>query len=246
MAQHNQADTALTSLDIDCDIPPELLTLQNVQSLSALEPCGAGCPKPVLMMKDLTVERLQPVGGGKHLRLRLRKGRSCFNAIYFSCGQEISCVTQGEQVDVAFVPQINEYREEKTVQMNLLDIRPACNASCEAKIGNYTALRKGESGAAIATALLPERGTLATVWRYLSATPACREMPVSLCRKIVRWSDQPLSLEKLLVCLDIFSDVGLMHVQRLQKHILIHLSDPQQKADLNESATMQLLLQMKE
>ena len=245
-AQHNQTSTSLSALDVDCDIPPELLTLQNVLSLSSLEPCGAGCPKPVLMMKDLTVDRVQPVGGGKHLRLRLRRGRTSFNAIYFSCGQEISCVTQGEQVDVAFVPQINEYREERSVQMNLLDIRPACNASCDPEIGNYRALREGSESAAIATALLPDRATLATVWRYLSATASCKEMPISLCRKIVRWSGTPLSLEKLLVCLDIFSDVGLLQVQRLQKHILVHLADPQQKADLNASATMQHLLQMKE
>ena len=56
----------------------------------------------------------------------------------------------------------------------------------------------------------------------------------------------PLSLEKLLVCLDIFCDVGLIRMQRLQKYVQIFVQNPQQKADLNESATMQCLLQMKE
>ena len=246
VAQHSASDSSLTGLDVDCDIPPELLTLGNVQSLDALEPCGSGCPKPVLMVKGLTVERIQCVGGGKHLRLRLRRGRHSFNAIYFSCGQEINAVQPGETVDVAFVPQINEYREERTVQMNVLDLRPSCNAACEPETSHYRALQEGKSSPELARQLLPDRATLGTVWRFLSATPQLRESPMCLLRKIVRWSGTPLSLEKLLVCLDIFSDVGLLQVQRQQKYLLIQVENPSKKADLNESATMQRLSAMKE
>ena len=77
-------DTPRTTLDIDCAITPELLTVPNIDALSALEPCGNGCPKPVLMMENMVIDRLQSVGGGRHLRLRLRKGRHAINAIYFS------------------------------------------------------------------------------------------------------------------------------------------------------------------
>ena len=245
-SQYYNSDTMLTALDVDCDIPAELLTLGNVQNLDALEPCGSGCPKPVLMMRNLTVDRATPVGGGKHLRLRLRHGRHSFNAIYFSCGQELSAAQQGEVVDVAFVPQINEFRDERTVQMNISDIRPACAAPCELCTEAYQAFTAGQTGALLAEALLPDRATLGMVWRYLAAAPAVQETPVCLCRKIVRWSGAPLSLQKLLICLDIFADVGLVQIQRLQKHILIRIANPQQKADLNASVTMQRLLDMKE
>ena len=60
-------------LDTDCVVTPELLTLSNVNSLSVLEPCGNGCPKPLLVMEGLTVEKISQVGGGKHMRLQLRK-----------------------------------------------------------------------------------------------------------------------------------------------------------------------------
>ena len=36
-----------TMLDVDCLVPPELMTVRNVDALSILEPCGNGCPKPV-------------------------------------------------------------------------------------------------------------------------------------------------------------------------------------------------------
>ena len=246
VSKQEQSASPHATLDVDCQIPPELLTLSNVQSLDTIEPCGNGCPKPVLMMQGLTVERAQPVGGGKHLRLRLRRGSHCFHAIFFSCGQEICATEQGELVDIAFVPQINEYRDERTVQMNVLDIRPSCHAACDPEVSHYRALRENKQSPLLADWLLPDRAVLGTVWRYLSLAQSHRESPICLLRKIVRWSGMPLSLEKLLVCLDIFCDVGLIRLQRLQKYVQIFVQNPQQKADLNESATMQRLLQMKE
>ena len=67
-----------------------------------------------------------------------------------------------------------------------------------------------------------------------------------LCRKIVRWSNTALSLEQLLICLDIFRDVGLLDIQRMHKYISIHLTHNSGKADLTQSQTMQLLLHAKE
>ena len=66
-----------------------------------------------------------------------------------------------------------------------------------------------------------------------------------LCRKIVRWSGISLSLGKLMTCLDIFSDVGLIETQRLHKYITIRLLPTDHKADLTTSRTMQQLLAAK-
>ena len=240
-------DTPRTVLDIDCVIQPELLTLSGIDSLSALEPCGNGCPKPVLMMKNLTVERINPVGGGRHLRLRLRSGRYILGAIYFSATAESASIQVGDLVDVAFNPQVNEFRGERNVQMNVIDIRPSCSAEASPEMCGYQALHTLQLTSAMADALLPDRATLATVWRYLSAGGSTVvESPMCLCRKIVRWSGAPLSLGKLLICLDIFSDVGLLHTQRIHKNLSIRLTPGSDKADLNQSRTMQILLQAKE
>lgn len=241
-------DTPRTSLDIDCAIPAELLTISNIDSLSVLEPCGNGCPKPVLMMKMLTIERITMVGGGRHMRLRLRSGRHSVNAIYFSANPESVSIQPGDVVDVAFTPQINEFRGERSVQMNVLDIRPSCSAECSPEAAGYRALLEDRLTASVAAALLPERTMLAMVWRYLAASPAAtiQESPLCLCRKIVRWTGRPLSLGQMMTCLDIFRDVGLLEVHRLHKYITIRLTPGTEKADLNESQTMQRLLRAKE
>ncbi len=236
-----------TVLDIDCAIPPEMLTVKGVEGLSCLEPCGTGCPQPVLMLERLTIDRLSMVGNGRHMRLRLRAGHHIVNAIWFSATPESAAVQPGDVVDVAFHPSINTFRGERSVQLHVLDIRPSCAAECSAETGSYRQLRRGAPSAEDARALLPDRTMLSMVWRYLAQLPGTvQESPMCLCRKIVRWSGRPLSLGQMLTCLDIFADVGLLRTRRDHKYIAVELTPGREKADLSQSQTMQILLRAKE
>ena len=230
----------------DCAITPELLTLYNIDSLDTLEPCGNGCPKPTLVMENLTVERISLVGGGRHMRLRLRSGRYGFNAIYFSATPETASIAEGDTVDVAFIPQVNEFRGERTAQMNITDIRPACTAEADCCCSGYRHMQRGLLTLDIAQKLLPDRAELGLVWRYLASQKAVHETAECLLRKIVRWSGKPMHLGKLLTCLDIFADVGLIQVEKLHKHLTVKLIPTAEKADLTTSKTMQTLLNAKE
>ena len=246
-AAHYSEEVCRTQLEVDCAVTPELLTVRGIDSLSALEPCGSGCPKPVLMMEKLTIDRISLVGGGRHMRLRLRDRYHTINAIFFSATPESASVQPGDVVDVAFCPQINEFRGERTVQMNVLDIRPHCDAACLPDAAGYAGLRRGNVSRENARKLLPDRATFGVIWRYLAASDGTiREEPMCLCRKIVRWSGQPLTLGQLLTVLDIFRDVGLLQIQRMRKTTTICLTPGEGKADLNASRTMQTLLNAKE
>ena len=245
LAEHYYSgDQPRTVLEADCAVKPELLTIPNIDSLEVLEPCGNGCPKPLFVMEQLHIERITPVGGGRHLRLRLRQGRYGFNAIYFSATAESTSITQGELVDVAFMAQINEFKGERAVQMNVMDIRPSCTAECSWQTGNYQKLCCDSISPEEAADLLPDRAMLGMVWRYLvsDGRQEIRETPMCLCRKLVRWSGSPMRLEQLLTCLDIFADVELISLQRQHKNLTVRLLPRQEKADLNASRTMQRLI----
>ena len=244
--EYYDRDTPRTVLDLDCAVSPELITLHNFESLECLEPCGSGCNKPALMLEGMTVDRISQVGGGRHMRLRLRKGHHSLNGIYFSANAQMASIAQGDVVDVAFVPQVNHHFAEKTAQLNVLDIRPSCKAVCDPALLGYPKLLKGTPDAQTAAQLLPDRSVLATVWRYLEFCQYVKETPMCLCRKIVRRSGQPLILGQLLTCLDIFNDVQLLRYSRLHKYIEICILPHSGKADLSSSATMQKLLQAKE
>ena len=243
-SRYFSGETLRTSLDIDCVVSPELLNLSEIEALEILEPTGSGCPKPVLMLPGMTVERAVPVGNGKHMRLRLRKDGVILNAIYFSASPGALRLSQGELIDVAFQPQINCYQGERTVQLYVLDIRPSCAVPCDAETMHYRALLGGTLSSADVPYILPERSRCVMVWRYLTSQPESpiQEAPICLCRKIVRWSGKPLSLEQLMTCLDIFQDLGLLQMQRMHKYTSITLTKSSEKTELNKSATMQRLL----
>ena len=133
------------------------------------------------------------------------------------------------------------------MQMNIQDIRPACKGEVSCDTDCYAKLLSDTLDAATAEKLLPDRATLGMVWRYLTTQQSeFRETPSCLCRKIVRWSGSSLDLGKMLTCLDIFADVGLLETQRLHKYITIRRIPTDTKADLNASRTMQRLLAAKE
>ena len=159
---------------------------------------------------------------------------------------ETASIAPGDRVDVAFVPQVNEYRGERTPQLNVVDIRPSCTAPCGTETAAYRMLREDRITPRDAEALLPSRQTLTIVWRYLSSRGTGQESPICLCRKIVRWSEQPMNLGQLMTCLDIFQDVGLLQFHRTRNCITIQLTPGPGKADLSESQTMQRLLRAKE
>ena len=237
-----------TVLETDCKIKPDMLTVANITSLSQLEPCGNGCAKPILVVEGMTVDKISQVGGGRHLRLRLRSGWHILQAIWFSTNAQIASVAEGDLVDVAFFAQVNEFRGERNAQLNVVDIRPSCAAECSVDMASYRALQNGGLQPADAAQLLPDRDTLILVWKYLEScgSSAIQEDPGCLCRKIVRWSGKPLSLGKMLTCFDVFTDVGLLSVTRQRKDMTITLLPREGKADLQTSSTLQKLQSLTE
>ena len=120
----------VSSLDIDAAITcPGDVSLSEVEHLSQLEPYGAGNPRPTFALLGATVDAVQSVGQGKHLKLRLSKGTCRFDAIFFSVTEEECGVVAGMRVDAAFYLQANTFRGNTTLQLQLIDIRPSLTPS---------------------------------------------------------------------------------------------------------------------
>ena len=120
----------VSSLDIDAAITcPGDVSLSEVEHLSQLEPYGAGNPRPTFALLGATVDAVQSVGQGKHLKLRLSKGTCRFDAIFFSVTEEECGVAAGMRVDAAFYLQANTFRGNTTLQLQLIDIRPSLTPS---------------------------------------------------------------------------------------------------------------------
>lgn len=91
-------------LEIDAALTcPSRVTLTEVEALGMLEPYGAGNNRPLFCLMGATLERLQSVGQNRHLKLRLSKGSSQFDGIFFSVSPDTCPVAAGSRVDAAFI-----------------------------------------------------------------------------------------------------------------------------------------------
>ena len=239
---------AKAALEIDCSISPQLLTLDNVAALAQLEPCGCGCPRPVFCMEHLYVEQLSEVGGGKHLRMRLRTDHGMsLAAIFFSTTACQAAVAQGDYIDVAFTPQVNEFRGMSSVQLNLVDLRLCRNEreNNQAEDAVYNRCRDRRSiSPEEAQMLLPSRSEFALVWRYLISHHSAGvvvENAECLCRKIAHAAGTMCSLMRTRVCLDAFHEMGLIELQLHPKYLHIRITSDGSKVDLNQSSVIRYL-----
>ena len=94
---------------------------ENVEGLRTLEPFGNQNPHPVLCMRGVVVDMVTALRGGKATKLWLRRDDECFEGMYFSSSCEAPDIHDGDVIDIAFTPGINEYRGRRSVQLVIKD-----------------------------------------------------------------------------------------------------------------------------
>ena len=190
--------------EVQCDLlitDPALLSLDNVKSLDLLEPYGNANPKPVMCVSGVRLESVSEVGGGKHTRFRIRLGRAHFECIFFSHNAASIGVHEGELIDMAFSPQINEYRGNVTVQLVASGLRPHDpGALCQD-------ILCGESGSCWAAApYCPERADFVRIWRSMDPSFTVGGDTTT----VISQCPADMEPEKFCLCLMVLREVGLL------------------------------------
>ena len=108
-------------VNIDLELQPNDITVDLIESLSQLEPFGANNPSPIFVLNNLKIKEKRLIGDSKnHLRLICTAGSYEFVCLKWKNG-DISLVN-GDPLDLAFHPQINEYNGNTSVQLIIDDI----------------------------------------------------------------------------------------------------------------------------
>jgi single-stranded-DNA-specific exonuclease len=110
----------IPKLEIDARLTGKEASLALFNELSVLEPFGMDNRKPVFAMERVLVKD-QRILKGKHLKLNIEVDGQRFDAIGFGMSDGVDY----EIVDLAFTLDENEWREKKTLQLMLKDIRPS-------------------------------------------------------------------------------------------------------------------------
>ena len=231
-----------STLEIDVELhQPGRVTLQEVEALAALEPYGSGNARPLFCLMGATLLRMQNVGQNRHLKLRLGKGSAQFDGIFFSTNTAACGCQEGDRVDAAFYLQVNEFRGSRTVQLQMVDIRPSLSASsreqeCLTLLAQCTG---GETvSAKNARRMLPSREQYAAVWRTLvHMTPegALHTAYLPLLRSLSAALGKTDSFLRSAFCLAVFQERGLLQLELHGDDIDLQLAGRDKKVKLEDS-----------
>ena len=237
-------------LDVDLAVDPKHLTVEAVEALELLEPCGTGNPRPVFLLQGAQVHTMTQVGRGRHLKLRLESRGAALDAIFFSSqGAELG-LSPGCRVDVAFYPQINDFRGVRTIQLQVVDL---CLAPSRAQLEQaiYDKYRQGEHLTQEEVRfLLPSRGDFVGLYRWLvrqsTGCTVVEDTPARIARAVSRATRQREVPARTLLCLEVLEERGLIRLNRRTDRIQITLCQVEHKVDLEASEIIRRLRKMLE
>jgi hypothetical protein len=111
------------SLEADCELYPNDITMEQAHELYYLEPYGVSNPPPVFVLRNVQICDTVLVGGGKHTRLNLRIGNTVVSAMCFRQTLTELDLYSGDFADVLFTLDINEFQNQRSIQLVVRDIR---------------------------------------------------------------------------------------------------------------------------
>jgi single-stranded-DNA-specific exonuclease len=112
------------SLKLDAEVESSELGIVQVEELDRLAPMGQGNAVVRLALRGLR-HRMPPRRMGRenqHVKLFLTDGSQTVEAVWWNAG---AAALPEDRFDIAFTPQINDYNGRRSVQLKLLDWRPA-------------------------------------------------------------------------------------------------------------------------
>ena len=111
-------------LRLDAEVGLGEISLDSLAELDQLKPMGQGNPALQFFAGNLSHQRpLMRMGADKqHVKLWVTDGKISHEAVWWNAGG--GSLPVGE-FDLAFAPQINDYNGKRTVQLKVLDWRPA-------------------------------------------------------------------------------------------------------------------------
>ena len=122
-AKKCEIDKIVPIINIDSEVSLKNVNIDNVKSLSVLEPYGEANKMPMFLFKNLKINSIRALSEGKHLKLTLKDDGFMVDAIGFNMGNLSEEYLLDDRVDVVGNLDINVFNGNENVQIIIKDIR---------------------------------------------------------------------------------------------------------------------------
>lgn len=227
-------------LNIECKLNPAFLSVDLVQSLSCLQPFGAGNPTPIFGLYQMTIDNIIPLSNNKHLKLVLSKKGTTINALYFFTSTDEFPYRKGDLIDLAVTLDTNEYNGNVSVSV----IIKAVKADSDDALGILQSERIFEDfclenplSKQQLLSILPTRNDFALLYRFLQRNGGYGFSFDTLVHKL----DNKLSFGKIKVIIKAMSELNLIDVNESMKSSSIKLNKVFSKVSLDSAPIIKKL-----
>ncbi len=229
-AVHNPVMPVLTAEAVRA-LEPKMLTPENVEGISVLEPFGMGNPKPLFVLNQMLVTEVLALSGGVHTKLRLRSGNVQHEALMFRIRPEETGISVGMQIDVLISADVKDYMGRKSLTLRVEDWRlsQAAQEQAIAAQAAYDTYCRGEPLPAPAyyQRMCPHRQDLVAVYQLV------QRMPMTISQICTTLKDQGMNRCRARMIADIFRELNLLSYDAVTETLA--KCEVTQKRELNES-----------
>lgn len=118
-------DLLVPEIVIDAEISFKDITWPFYNILCQMEPFGPENLRPVFITRNVVDTGYSKIVKEQHVRFSLRKDNVILTGIGFNMADKYEHLKYKQPVDVVFKIDINEWNDQKSLQMRVIDIRPA-------------------------------------------------------------------------------------------------------------------------
>ena len=110
-------------INIDEKLSLDDISIQNIKELELLEPFGEANKTPIFQISNLKIDSIRAISEGKHLKMTLKDEKRLIDVIGFNMGALAEEYPISTKVDIVGNLEINSYKGNENVQINLKDMR---------------------------------------------------------------------------------------------------------------------------
>jgi single-stranded-DNA-specific exonuclease len=114
-----------SKVEVDAELPDRYMTPKLRDLIELFEPYGEGNPQLVFVVRNALIAELKFIGKKEqnHVKMLVETGRSKWPAVFWNAAERVGRdFSLNDRVDIAFRLGVNSYRNQESLQMNVLDI----------------------------------------------------------------------------------------------------------------------------
>lgn len=226
----------LPEIKIDCKLNPVLLSLELTDSLSLLEPYGAGNPTPVFGLYNMKITEIKFLSNGRHKRITVTRAGVNHTVMCFGMSDSEFPYNVGDTVDLAVSLSKNFYKNNVYLSIIAKDIRYAgydtsaqlCSLRLYDRFVSDSPIPKMFNDELLK--LIPLREDFAALYRYIKSAGSLNMSVEALSLGV-----NSMLCGKLMVCLTAMSQLGLITYSEQPEGLSITVLPVNGKVDLENA-----------